>query len=80
MRTATKLEFSCIRYLLANMSVFQLTYSIIKYLFFRHKYSAVNDDSYVELLKATAKFELARQEMTEKNINNLQDSLDKGLS
>ena len=80
MRIATELEFSCIRYLLANMSIFQLIYSVTKYLLYRRKRPAVNDDSYVELLKATDKLEVARKEMTEKHINNLQDVLDKGVA
>lgn len=80
MHTATELEFSCIRYLLANMSISQFIYSVIKYLLYRRKRPAINDNSYVELLKATAKLEVARKEMTEKHINNLQDVLDKGRS
>jgi len=78
MRTATELEFSCIRYLLANISISQLIYSITKYLLYRRKRPAVNDSTYVELLKATTKLEAARKETIEKNVSNLQDFLRRG--
>ena len=76
MRTASELEFSCIRYLLANMSIPQLIYSVAKYLLYRRKRPTVNDNSYVELLKVTAKLEVARKETIEKYISNIYALLD----